>query len=70
MFEATEEFLQGGAGNLFVRAWRPAAAPRAVVAICHGFNAHSGMYAWCGGQFAKKGIATCALVWIETRLSG
>ena len=41
--------------------WRPSSAPRAVVAICHGFNAHSGMYAWCGAQFAQKGMAAYAL---------
>jgi len=61
MFNATEESIQGGAGNLFVRAWQPSSAPRAVIAICHGFNAHSGMYAWCGEQFAQKGIAAYAL---------
>ncbi len=31
------------------------------VAICHGFNAHSGMYGWCGTQFAQNGVATYAL---------
>ncbi len=61
MHTATEETIQGGAGQLFVRAWRPPSAPRAVVAICHGFNAHSGMYAWCGAQFAQNGVATYAL---------
>ena len=61
MFKATEETIQGGAGNLFIRAWRPSGAPRAVIAICHGFNAHSGMYAWCGEQFAQKGMAAYAL---------
>lgn len=53
--------MQGDAGRLFVRSWRPATTPRAVVAICHGFNSHSGMYAWCGEQFAQKGMATYAL---------
>jgi len=61
MVKATEESIQGGAGNLFTRAWRPPGAPRAVAAICHGFNAHSGMYAWCGDQFAQKGMAAYAL---------
>ncbi|MGH8159985.1 MAG: lysophospholipase [Rhodanobacter sp.] len=61
MLEATEETIQGGAGNLLVRTWRPASAPRTIVAICHGFNAHSGMYAWCGDQFAQNGIVTYAL---------
>jgi alpha-beta hydrolase superfamily lysophospholipase len=61
MLEATEEAIRGGAGRLFVRAWRPSGAPRAVVAICHGFNAHSGLYAWCGDQFAQNGMAVYAL---------
>jgi alpha-beta hydrolase superfamily lysophospholipase len=61
VFKAREESIQGGAGDLFVRAWRPTATPRAVIAVCHGFNAHSGMYAWCGGQFAQKGMVTYAL---------
>jgi acylglycerol lipase len=56
-----ETSIPGGAGNLFVRTWRPATAPRAVVVICHGFNSHSGMYAWCGEQFALNGLATYAL---------
>src|ERR1700756_3599012 len=61
MLRATEESIQGDAGNLFVRAWQPHSEPRAIAAICHGFNAHSGMYAWCGDQFAKKGIAAYAV---------
>jgi len=61
MFSPAEEFIQGSGGKLFVRCWRPSSAPRAIVAICHGFNAHSGMYAWCGEQFARAGIATYAL---------
>jgi alpha-beta hydrolase superfamily lysophospholipase len=61
MSNTAEEFIQGGAGNLWVRVWRPSEAPRAIVAICHGFNAHSGMYAWCGAQFAQKKMAAYAL---------
>jgi len=61
MLKATEESIQGGAGNLFVRAGRPSGAPRAIAAICHGFNAHSGMYAWCADQFAQHNLPTYAL---------
>jgi acylglycerol lipase len=61
MSNATEQTIQGPAGNLFVRIWRPSTAPRAVVAVCHGFNAHSGMYAWCGEQLAREGMAVYAL---------
>jgi acylglycerol lipase len=55
------EKLPGGAGNLFVRAWVPDKGRRAVVAICPGFNAHSGMYSWCGEQFAQNGLAAYAV---------
>jgi alpha-beta hydrolase superfamily lysophospholipase len=34
---------------------------RAVVVICHGFNAHSGQYQWVGEQFAAAGLAVYAL---------
>jgi alpha-beta hydrolase superfamily lysophospholipase len=61
VLNATEDFIEGGAGKLFVRGWRPSGAPRAAVAICHGFNAHSGMYAWCGAQFVQKRMAAYAL---------
>lgn len=61
MLKVSEDSIQGGAGNLFLRAWRPAGAPRAIAAICHGFNAHSGMYAWSANQFAQRGLATYAL---------
>jgi acylglycerol lipase len=61
MIRATVETIRGAAGNLFVRTWQPAAAARGVVAICPGFNAHSGMYGWCGEQFGRGGLATYAL---------
>jgi acylglycerol lipase len=61
MTRHSEEFIRGGAGQLFVRTWRQSGVPRAVVAICHGFNAHSGAYRWCGEQFSQRGIATYAL---------
>lgn len=56
-----EEFIEGEAGRLFVRSWLPAAQARAVMVICHGFNAHSGTYAQVGRQFAAKGLTSCAL---------
>ena len=58
---SAEEFIQGSGGRIFVRCWRPSATPVAVVAICHGFNAHGGMYAWCGEQFAQAGMSAYAL---------
>jgi acylglycerol lipase len=47
--------------NIFVRSWRPNGVARAVVVICHGFNAHSGQYQWVGEQFAAAGLAVYAL---------
>jgi alpha-beta hydrolase superfamily lysophospholipase len=56
----TEETIQGTGGKLFVRSWRPDAS-RGVVAVCHGFNAHSGYYGWVGDQLAGAGLAAYAL---------
>jgi len=57
-----EERIDGIGGiKLFVRSWRPATPPRAVVAICPGFNAHSGMYQWAAEQFVAIGYAVYAL---------
>lgn len=47
--------------KLFGRVWRPAERPRAVLAICHGLNSHSGQYDWVGHTFARAGIAVYAL---------
>jgi acylglycerol lipase len=47
--------------NFFVRSWRPNGVARAVVVICHGFNAHSGQYQWVAEQFAAIGLAVYAL---------
>lgn len=52
-----------GVGGLMIhtRFWRPTEPARAVVVIVHGFNAHSGHYAWVGEQFVTHGIAAYAL---------
>jgi acylglycerol lipase len=56
-----EEFLDGAGGvKIFVRSWRPAASPRGVIVISHGFNSHSGQYAWAAQQFVSKGFAVYA----------
>ncbi|BCW88694.1 Monoacylglycerol lipase [Alphaproteobacteria bacterium SO-S41] len=58
----TEETIPGsGELKLHVRSWRPDGPPRAVVAICPGFNAHSGQYAWVAEQFAASGLAVYAV---------
>jgi len=59
---AREEQLEVSGGlQIFVRSWRPTQVPaRAVVVIVHGFNSHSGQYAWAAQQFAAAGLAVYA----------
>lgn len=58
----TEETFKGkGDLNIFFRTWRPEIQPRAVVAICHGFNSHSGYYLWTAEQLVERGFAVYAL---------
>jgi len=62
MATAKEEKIENYAGlKLFVRSWRPDGAPKAVVAICHGFNSHSGYYVWVAEQLTARGFAVYAL---------
>ena len=57
-----EEFLnRQGEPKIFVRSWRPASPPRAVVAICHGVKSHSGYYHWIAEQLVANGFAVYAL---------
>lgn len=56
-----ERFETGGGLRIFFRSWRPDTDIRGVVVIVHGFNAHSGYYAWAAGQFAAAGLAVYAL---------
>ena len=59
---ALEETFEGKGGlRIFARSWRPAGAPRAVVAICHGVNSHGGQYLWTAEQFLASGFAVYAL---------
>jgi acylglycerol lipase len=59
---AREESFEGAGGlNIFLRVWKPAGPARGVLAIVHGFNAHSGHYAWAAEQFAARGFAVYAL---------
>jgi acylglycerol lipase len=60
MTRPIEENIQGKGGKLFVRSWLPA-SPRGIVAICHGFNAHSGYYAWVADHLVASGLAVYAL---------
>jgi acylglycerol lipase len=57
-----EETFPGLHGTqIFMRSWRPATQPRAVVVICHGVNSHSGQYLWAGEQLKAAGFAVFAL---------
>lgn len=57
-----EEMFEGTGGiAIFTRTWLPEGPPRAVVAICHGVNSHSGQYLWAAEQFAAAGFAVHAL---------
>ncbi len=57
---AGTETLEGEAGGLFLRWWRPEGVARAMVVICHGFNAHSGHYAWVAERLTEQGYAVYA----------
>lgn len=59
----TDSFKGVGGLNIFTRAWRPdgPARPRAALVIAHGFNSHSGHYAWTAEQMVADGIAVYAL---------
>jgi acylglycerol lipase len=46
---------------ILLRSWRPAMSARAVVAICHGFNSHSGYYRWTAQQLVARGFAVYAV---------
>ena len=56
-----ERFDNGKGLSIFFRWWRPDTDPRGVVVIVHGFNAHSGYYAWVGEQLVLAGLAVYAL---------
>jgi acylglycerol lipase len=56
-----ETFQSLGGLNIHMRSWQPKDAPRAVIAICHGVNSHSGQYVWPAEQFAAKGFSVYAL---------
>ncbi len=46
---------------LFCRAWRPAEAPVASIALVHGLGEHSGRYEHVGRYFAGKGYFVAAV---------
>jgi len=58
---AREEMVQGQGGRLFVRSLRPVGKARGVVLLVHGFNSHSGYYAWVADRLVQSGLAAYAV---------
>ena len=58
---AEERVSSDGGLTIFLRSWRPEGPARAVVVIVHGFNSHSGEYAWAASQLVAAGLAVYAL---------
>jgi acylglycerol lipase len=52
-----------GVGGLKIatRSWRPEGAVRGVMILIHGFNSHSGYFAWSAERFEENGFAAYAL---------
>ncbi len=50
-------FTGGDSLRLYRQSWLPDGAPRAAVAIVHGYAEHSERYTWVGTQLAQAGIA-------------
>jgi len=58
----SEDTFEGVGGlKIATRYWQPDGAVRGIMILVHGFNSHSGYFAWPGEQFAKNGFATYAL---------
>lgn len=55
-----ENFKAGDGLKLFMRWWLPEAAPRAFVAITHGYTEHSGRYARVAEYLTESGYAVYA----------
>ena len=54
--------IEGKGGlTIVVRSWRPASAPRGIVAIVPGFNSHGGYYSWVAEQLVANGLAVYAV---------
>src|SRR5580658_8310271 len=49
-----------GGVQIFFRSWRPGVAPRAVLVLVPGFNAHSAYYAWTAAQLVADRLAVYA----------
>ena len=58
---ATEHWLDGSGGRIFIRHWEPGGEPRANLVLCHGLNAHGGQYVRAATEFASRGFAVTTL---------
>jgi alpha-beta hydrolase superfamily lysophospholipase len=56
-----EDFTSLGGLRIHFRSWRPEGAPRAVMVLCHGVNAHGGQNPWMAESFAAAGHAVYAV---------
>jgi len=57
-----EDMIAGPNGlRILVRSWRPVTPAKAVVAIVHGVNSHSGYYKWVAMQLTAHGFAVYAV---------
>lgn len=56
-----DTFTSSDGLRIFFRSWRPESAPRAVVVINHGVNAHGGQYLWAAEKLAAAGFAVHAI---------
>ena len=58
----SEEFFENAAGTkVFLRSWKPAGPPKAIVTMCHGIYSHGGYYLWVGEQLAAAGYRVYVL---------
>lgn len=57
----TSSFAGAGGLEIFWRAWLPAGAPDAVVAIAHGAGEHSGRYGHVAQRLVDEGFAVYAI---------
>lgn len=59
--QATESWLTGTGGQIFIRHWQPSGTARANLVICHGVNSHGGQYVRAAEEFAQAGYAVTVL---------
>jgi acylglycerol lipase len=57
---ARGETISAQSVKVFVRSWTPERPSRAVLVVCHGFNAHGGHFAWAAEQLLSAGLTVVA----------